>query len=337
MESVDLNDAHWFPVDLHVREGRFAFLRLDERVLETSSFLDTRIEAPLAEALAGPADAASDLPVSPRVSWLLHTSFCGSTLLARILHAPPHSTCLREPLVLRRLGDARHASQAIEGVIGPAVALLARPWHEGGRVVIKPTHAALNVAADLLAQTPASPALVLTSSLDDFLVSNLKKPAESQAKIPLLAERAVQASGFHVRLPPAAFDPPDLLCAAVIQWAAQRELLRQIIGAAGPARMRVVDMSTLLADLPGVAAAAARWLQLDIPDAELHASCLREGGRNAKATEAAYSPGQRAEDSRYLERTFAPVIARAKDWAATHVLPHLHPQALNAASSWSLT
>lgn len=337
MATIDLHDAHWFPVDLNVQEKLYAFLRLDEQILESSSFLDTRIEAALSDAVALPVDHATPLPITACVGWLFHTSFCGSTLLARILHAPPYNTCLREPLVLRRLGDARHANQQLDAVITPTIALLSRPWNSGASVVIKPTHATLNVAEDMMATTPGSRAVVMTSSLDDFLISNLKKPAESQAKIPMLAERAVQASGFHSRLPPTAFDPPDLLCAAVIQWAAQRELVTQIVEAIGPGRVRVLDMSALLEDLEGNATKVARWLQLDIPAAELLARCRREGSRNAKATESPYSAGQRAEDSRYLQNRYAPVLIRAREWAAQYVLPYMHPHALGTAPAWTST
>ena len=106
--QLDLTDARWFPVDLNVRERRYGFLRIEDAVLERSSFLDTRIDAPLAQAVAVAADSLGELDVAARApAWLFHTSFCGSTLLARVLHAPPHGVCLREPMVLRRLGDAR--------------------------------------------------------------------------------------------------------------------------------------------------------------------------------------------------------------------------------------
>ena len=234
-----LGDARWFAVDLHVPDRRFAMRHLGDDVIDRSSFLDTRIEAPPGESEA--LDAARVDPAAlprARVGWLFHTSFCASTLLARCLHLPPFGVALKEPLVLRRLSDARHAGRPLDDLIDPSVALLARPWHPGGAVVIKPTHVALNVAVDLLAATPDGRAVFLTSSLEEFLISNLKKPPESQAKIPLLVERALRATGLSARLPPAALQPPDLACAAGLQWAAQQELLRHVVEAIGPARAR---------------------------------------------------------------------------------------------------
>jgi hypothetical protein len=239
-------------------------------------------------------------------------------------------------MVLRRLGDARDAGEELGTLPSQVVALLSRPWHASGQVVVKPTHAALNVAADLLDAAPASRAVVLTSALDDFLVSNLKKTPESQAKIPQLAERAMKASGFHARLPGAAFQPPDLLCATVLQWAAQRELVAAIAERAGGGRIRVIDMDRMLGDLSATAGAVARWLSLDVPATVLESRCSVEAGRNAKATESAYGPSQRVQESRLVEQAFAADLSRARAWAAANVLPFMRPQAVDAANHWAL-
>src|SRR5205085_567336 len=79
--------------DLHVPDRRFAIRLLDESVIERSSFLDTRIEAPPGETqpltvAEAEAAAAAGLPRAP-VGWIFHTSFCASTLLARCLHLAP--------------------------------------------------------------------------------------------------------------------------------------------------------------------------------------------------------------------------------------------------------
>lgn len=334
--NIDPRDARWFPVDLRVQERRYGFLHIDEAVLERSSFLDTRIEAPLTDAIPLDADSLGDLRVSDRLNWLFHTSFCGSTLLARVLHVPPHVVCLREPLLLRRLGDAQHAGQSAGMLVKQATALLSRPWHPGGAVIVKPTHAALNVAAALLNASTGSRALVLTSTLDDFLVSNLKKNPESQAKIPNLVERAMQASGFHARLPRVAFQPPDVLCAAALQWAAQRELVANIAEAAGPGRILVLGLERLLADLIGTVRDLAEWYALDIPPTVLESRCQSEAARNAKATENTYSASQRAAESRFVEQMFADELSRARIWTADNVLPFMRPEAMEAGNQWAI-
>ena len=325
----DLADARWFPVDLQVPRREFGFLPIGQDVLERSAFLDTRIQAPLQEAVAVAVESAAQavMPVAP-LAWLFHTSFCCSTLLARVLHLPPWQVVLKEPLVLRRLGDARHAHWPLEGLLEPTVRLLTRPWDPGGAVVVKPTHAALNVAVELLAASPQSRGMILTSSLDDFLVSNLKKTAETQAKTPALAERALQAGSFHARLPPAALAPPDLLSAAALQWAAQRELCVDIMAAVGSHRLRMVDASILLADVPGVAWQCAQWLRLPVPEDRLAARADEVSRRNAKAVEAQYDAHHRAADVRMIQARCGGQIVAARRWFDRTVMPVMRAEAL---------
>jgi len=328
-DASDFANARWFPVDLHVPRLEYGFLHIDEEVLQRSTFLDNRIEAPLADAV--PVDlnliARSALPKT-NTAWLFHTSFCGSTLLARLLHLPPYQVVLREPLVLRRLSDARHSQWPIDGLVLPTLRLLSRPWDAQGSVVIKPTHAALNIGLELLAETPDSRGVILTSSLDDFLVSNLKKTPETMAKIPALAERALQAGTFHTRLSQAALAPPDLLAAATLQWAAQRELCADMLVAAGPQRLRVVEAAELLHDVVGVAWECAQWLGLSMP-AELftsHAALVSK--RNAKATGTDYDAGRRSAEIGMIKAAHGRQLAAAHEWFEQAVKPAMRAEAL---------
>jgi hypothetical protein len=188
-------------------------------------------------------------------------------------------------------------------------------------VLIKPTHVALNVAAELLAAAPGSRAIILSSALSDFLISNLKKPPDSQAKIPVLAQRALDASGFGARLPAVAAHPPDLVCAAGLQWAAQRELAYQVVDAAGADRVRLLDMQPLLGDLTGTVLAAAHWLELGIPDPALAGHARDVGTRNAKATAVEYGPERRTQEAMVVFQQYRDVLIAARSWLETHVLP----------------
>ena len=328
--APDLADPRWFPVDLHVPDRRFSMLHLDDEVIDRSSFLDTRIEAVLANAVPVPVKSVkqSGRPEgTPRVAWLFHTSFCASTLLARALHLPPFEISLKEPFVLRRLADARHSRWSLDGLIDPTVRLLARPWHPGGAVLIKPTHVALNIAIDLIKATAGSRAVILTCSLDEFLVSNLKKPADSQAKIPLLVERALKAGSLGARLPPTALKPPDLVCAAGLQWAAQRELMQDVIDAVGPERIRAMDMRSLLAAPAEAVSACAQWLQLPAPRDALLAHTAKVALRNAKALQTPYSSEQRAREANQVAQHHSEMLAAARVWLEAQVLPAMRPLA----------
>jgi hypothetical protein len=333
--APDLGDPHWFPVDLHVPDRRFGLLRLDEDLVERAPFLDVRLDAPLADAIQVPASSIAAGPPRARIGWLFHTSFCASTLLARALHRSPYEIALKEPMVLRRLADARKSGWALEGLLEPSVALLGRPWHPDGAVVIKPTHVALNVAVSLLTATPTSRAMILTSALDDFLISNLKKPPESQDKIPILADRALRATTFGARLPPAGRRPPDLLCAAGVQWAAQRELVQDILDAVGPARIRTHDAATLLSDLPAQVWACASWLQLPVPRDRLLAHTAAVSTRNAKAMSVPYGPDVRVREAGMVVADHRGALLRARAWLDTHVLPAMRDAARRDPPPWA--
>lgn len=328
-KPLSLDDADWFPVDLDAQSRMFQLQRLTLHTLEHTTFMDIRMAPPPEPPQLRTVQAVADAGIEPGpVAWLFHTSFCCSTLLARVLHAPPHQVSLKEPLVLRRLGDMRFEGVPVEAVLEPATRLLARPWHPGGAVLVKPTHAALNIASDLMASRPGSRAVVLTSTLDDFIVSNIKKTEETQRKIPQLVERAFRATTLHARLPPAAFDPPDILAAAVLQWAAQREVCLDLVDTAGPERVRVLDASELLADLPGVSVRAARWLGLPAPDGAIAERVAAVGHTHAKAVERDYGPERRAAEADLLRASYGPAVDRALQWFERHVRPAMRPDAL---------
>jgi len=310
-------------------------LALDEALIERASFLDTRLEAPLAQASALPvADVARASVAQAPVAWLFHTSFCASTLLARALHLAPNTVCLKEPLVLRRLADARKSGWPLDGLVDTSVKLLGRPWHPGGAVVIKPTHVALNVAQALLAATPHSRAIVLTSSLDDFMVSNIKKEPASQAKIPTLVDRALRATTFRARLPAIALEPPDLIAASGLQWAAQRELVADVVDAVGASRIRVLDMHAMLRDFAACVVRCADWLELAIPHHGLARHAADTITRNAKALDVSYGAEQRARDASAIAGQFRPALGRARAWLDRHVLPAMRPIARDEPSAW---
>lgn len=323
-----LRDASFFPVDLDVANRAFHFLRLPGAIVRDAPFLDNRLEIDWMKADRWHASQVQQ-SVPPRVpsAWLWHTSFCGSTLLARVLDLAPWSVSLREPLVLRRLSDAFDRGLEIGSLIPGAVALLSRPWHANAKTLIKPTHAALNIGVQLMDATHGDRAIVLVSDLEDFLISNLKKPAHTQEKVATLAERALRAGTLVRRLPQQALQPPDIACAVTLQWAAQRELVLDMQDRAQATVLRV-EASILFADLAATAARCSKWLQLPIPEDELSARCALVGGRHAKAIDVDYDSVQRTAEKRSLRIRHGEQIRSALAWCERYVMPALRPEAI---------
>ena len=319
----DITDARWFPVDVDVRGGRIAFLELSDELIANASFLDNRVDASLGDSVVLSVDEIPHAFALAHTGWLFHTSFCCSTLLARALHFPPQQVCLKEPLVLRRLGDARDGGLEMGKFPKLIVDLLTRRRHDGAGVLIKPTHAALNIAVDLLREAPSSRAVVLTSELEDFLVSNLKKTPETQAKIPQLAERALRAGRFRHALPESAFQPPDLLCAAALQWAAQRELVVDIQDIVGVSRVWILDQQELLRDIAGVTQRVSNWLGLHPPAEAFAAHVHAVSQRHAKALDTAYGSEKREAERQLVATMFPRELENALAWARDNLLPYM--------------
>jgi hypothetical protein len=305
-------------------------LELDEETVARESFIDVRMVVDWAAAARVPINEilAAKLQ-SPPCAWLWHTSFCGSTLLARMLHLAPHATCLREPLALRRLSDAREAGLNTGPALAAVIALLSRPWHPDGRVLVKPTHAALNIAVDIMAASPPSRALVLTSSLEDFVISHLKKTPQTLEQVPVLALRALRAGGLRARLPRPALEPPDILAASALQWAAQRDLVANLVRAFGEERIRIVGFEELQQRPADVAVASQRWLGLGLPEPALRRQAEDLADRHAKVPGRRYGTAERRAESRLLTDLYRQDIARTLAWAKRMLLPFLEPEAID--------
>ncbi|WP_198147247.1 hypothetical protein [Pseudoxanthomonas mexicana] len=330
LAPVDPDDAAWLPFDVDLAGGRMQWLRCDEALIQASVFLDPRMPAEgRPQALTPLAPLACLPPSGHRPAWLWHTSFCGSTLLARLLHLPPYSVALREPLVLRRLSDFADGGQEVSRWLPPVIRLLSRPWRPDGRVVLKPTHAALNIARQAMDAVPDANAVLLTSRLEDFLVSHLKKTEETLSKVPLLVQRALRAGTLAARLPPEALQPPSILAAAALQWAAQRELVADLRTTCGD-RLQVLEWSCLSAEIEDGTVSTAAFLGLTLPEDALRMHVRVLAGSHSKATSRPYDARMRDQEHALLRSTYRNEVTQALRWAAQYVLPALQAGALLA-------
>jgi hypothetical protein len=193
----------------------------------------------------------------------------------------------------------------------------------GAAVLLKPTHVALNVAAILHAAAPAARGVLLHSTLEDFLVSNLKKREQSRRRVPRLAERALRASGLAARLPRAARAPPGFLEQVALQWTAQTALAQQVLAGVGASRLRAVAERELLADLPGVALACAAWLDLPVAEGVVRLRAAAIARHHAKDTSLAYDADAREREATRVRARHGEAIAAALAWSGRHLLPLL--------------
>ena len=119
---------------------------------------------------------ASDAQQAP-IHFIFHTSFCGSTLLAKALDIPGRTVGLREPDVLINLANriARSDDDANRQRLRLVLRLLARPFGPGETVIVKPSNFANRLILPSLEALPDARAVLLHSDLPTLLRSLVKK------------------------------------------------------------------------------------------------------------------------------------------------------------------
>lgn len=122
--------------------AQMAFRRVTPAGLRAASFLDGREPVgepagswPVADLLA----AVQAEPAPAPVPMIFHVSFCGSTLLSRLLDVPGQTIVYREPAVQIALADRLAAGQSVTDALAVSTQLLARPVG-GARAIVKPTN-----------------------------------------------------------------------------------------------------------------------------------------------------------------------------------------------------
>jgi hypothetical protein len=207
-----LFEPGYYVFDVALDSNLTKFLLVDENLLGLAPFIDNRFE-PLAQARF----AISTRELSrlermhqikrPQSAFIFHHAFVCSTLLARCLNQIDAFFSLKEPWILRRLADIKRSQrQQIprnqwREMFTCYLGLLAKNYQTGRTPVIKVTNVANNLVADVLRYLPGQKILYLYSDLESFLVSNLKKPRETQEKMPDLAVNFLFDGDFAQRFP----------------------------------------------------------------------------------------------------------------------------------------
>jgi hypothetical protein len=135
---------------------------------------------------AGVAWPKTPLPV------ILHVSFCGSTLLARMLDVPGRTIVYREPAFQIALADRHAAGEPVEALLLPSTAAFTRPV-AGATAIVKPTNwanALLPVWAEARAIRPA----FVTMAPHAFLTAVFRGGRERISFTPRVAEHLARVT-----------------------------------------------------------------------------------------------------------------------------------------------
>lgn len=324
MAVPDLADPGWFPTEYDAASRRFRMRWVTLEELGDATFLDRRMKIRSRETVDIDADtvAFDDLPAP---SFLFHTAFCGSTLLARALHSPPRAVALKEPLVLHTLATTGMRAAAAgtrsrrNDDLARGLALLSRPWTPDGRVLIKPANQINGWLPQILAASQDSRAILLYSGLREFMVSCFKKLPESEQRIRWMAQALLRSSPLAPRLGIDPETPFNLVESCALAWHAQMDIYAHALRGDRDDRLRSLDFAQALAAPAQSVRACAQWLRLDAEGLDERVGDVFS--RHSKATAGSYDAGERERENTRVIDAFGATIDRAVAWANDAVGP----------------
>jgi hypothetical protein len=181
---------------LDVASDRVLLSNLSEQDYRNASFLDRRIITPQLQYQAVKWDVLDgvELPGSRPPHYIFHIGHVGSTLISRLLGESPDVLALREPQILRDLGDiyskldnpnAPWSVDKYQSRLNQVVSWLSRTFREDQRAMIKASSFVSNLADDLIGSENTS--LFLYVGLESYLETILAGEG-SRKEAEILAE-----------------------------------------------------------------------------------------------------------------------------------------------------
>ncbi|MFC3070996.1 hypothetical protein [Phenylobacterium soli] len=301
-----------FPIEVDLANNRAAFVRLSRVDYERASFLDGRLQlqpvaTPSLDALAKAAEGA---PIA--CDWIFHIGHVGSTLISRVLGTHPQVFSLREPQALRTFAqspdtDARRAALPV------FAALYSRTWLAPQRAVIKATSIVSDIAAELLALSPDSRAILLTVAPEVYIPTILGGP---NSVLEMRAQAPARLARLHAHIGASPWRLEELSDGEIAAMSWNCEMAGLVRAArAAPDRTVWLNFDRFLADRT---AGLARVLQALDREAGPETLAALAGSayfdRYSKAPEYAYGARVRDEVLAEARRAAGAEIARGLAW-----------------------
>lgn len=240
-------------------------------------------------------------------AFLFHTAFCCSTLLARCLGESGKTTALLEPMALVDAAHQQRTSELTADTLELIVRLLQKTPTGDPGILIKPSNLANILALPILDSAASTRAVLLSSSLREFLVSCSKKPDDTRRKMPWLLKTLSEGTPAQRDIAGLDLDRLEYLQFCAMVWHVQQINWDQ---RAHPG-LRHIMMADFLDQPHAVARASAAHLGLATPsDAHLNTVL----GHHAKEPVTPYDPAQKRRESSMIERLEGPRLDQTERW-----------------------
>lgn len=323
----ELSSPDWLLAGFDLQNDRYHLARVNRETYYASAFLDHRIKPLPIETISlssARIDAALKNMAMMQTSWIFHTGFCGSTLLANCLDHPAATLVLREPLVLSRLAQSLRDSSdqntpGMQGLIARVIGLCERSY-PGEACIIKASNFANPLIPRLMwpkqSGRPARKALLMSCSLDALLLSILKKQAEAEILLQGFLRALLQDSDYLANVNVPDPDGLNLLQQSVLFWHCQRHFLQQRMAQSGTGTFMPLSMERFLAEPEVVLPEVADFLQLGLAD-ELLEKTVADGAfrRHSKQANQSYDPEIYQRDQQATRLAHAQELAATLAWA----------------------
>jgi hypothetical protein len=173
-----------FPHSVLLEPARIRYARLDRWQVSQAAFADFRLEIRDEDlqdqslSLDGP---ALKVKQGERFRFIFHTAFCGSTLISDLLDQPGSVISIKEPQGIRDLSEIKAyyldwmSLRQLQRMLIAFLTSMA-DWATSDRhILIKPSNLANGLASDLVQEAGGSKAVLLSCSMEDFLLACLGK------------------------------------------------------------------------------------------------------------------------------------------------------------------
>ncbi len=326
-------DPEFYIFNYAEQNGTSEFLIVHQELLEQAPFVDNRLErfarGQFTIATTQLNELVDHLPQPrPGRHFIFHHAFVCSTLLARCLAESDAFFSLKEPHIVRRLADMQRTlsgpglmeQRNWSRLLNTHLQLLAKDYSRGDKVVIKATNLATNLVPEILGHTPRGNCLYLYSTLEQFLISNLKKLRETQQKIPWLLQTFGQDSDFF-RLHPmfSEFSRFSFLQQCALLWLLCNYNFLSSLPGHGIARVKTLAMDRFLESPRESLARVSAFFEHIPAEDELEQMCGGVMQVHAKDPKLPYDAATRRRETNRIILQHRDDIERAGTWLAPQV------------------